>query len=429
MKKYFILNHNCFCEVGKNGAAIYATDEEKLFGLDLIIGNVIKECENGVSVEEAIANYPSDKKNDILNYLKEIANNNLGFFCDNFIIIERLKPNWTLDKVESYMQSFQIYTFWVELTRKCNFQCIHCIEKDGSISRCSCSSEKTNNSDDDLVSIMTWKKIIYDAKILGCKEIIFIGGEPFLKRKKLMTLINYAKTLKIENIKVKSNLYLLSDDLIKDLGAYNVILDSNFYSYEERIHDQITGIKGSWRKWVKSCEQALKNNLSLKIVIEVLKLNQGQVENTIKFLKELGIKNIKISLVKSNDQNIWPDQFLNMIYKTEEMLGGISKSQYFFNKEKNSCWFGKIAVTVRGQIIPCVMARNHVMGNVFKIRIKDIIRRKIVKKWWILTKDKIEKCKECEYRYACFDCRPIESNDSTLYGNNRFCKIYQNQEK
>ena len=37
-----------------------------------------------------------------------------------------------------------------------------------------------------------------------------------------------------------------------------------------------------------------------------------------------------------------------------------------------------------------------------------------------LTKDKIDKCSHCEYRYACFDCRP-NSLSGCIYEKPWYC--------
>lgn len=37
----------------------------------------------------------------------------------------------------------------------------------------------------------------------------------------------------------------------------------------------------------------------------------------------------------------------------------------------------------------------------------EILESSILKETWELTKDKVLVCKHCEYRYACFDCRPL----------------------
>ena len=82
-----------------------------------------------------------------------------------------------------------------------------------------------------------------------------------------------------------------------------------------------------------------------------------------------------------------------------------SKESFKENFFYNSCWNGKIAITATGDIIPCIFARDEVVGNIRKNSFEQI-EKKIINKWSI-TKDDIEVCKDCEFRYCCHDCRPI----------------------
>jgi len=45
-----------------------------------------------------------------------------------------------------------------------------------------------------------------------------------------------------------------------------------------------------------------------------------------------------------------------------------------------------------------------------------------IEKYWYLTKDKVDKCKICELRYSCPDCREIAYESSgNLYASNPNC--------
>lgn len=73
---------------------------------------------------------------------------------------------------------------------------------------------------------------------------------------------------------------------------------------------------------------------------------------------------------------------------------------------------GKIAITSCGDVLPCIFSRNDIVGNI-KADNEDYLKNEIIKKWSI-TKDNIEVCKDCEYRYCCHDCRPLAIG---IYGN------------
>jgi radical SAM protein with 4Fe4S-binding SPASM domain len=84
----------------------------------------------------------------------------------------------------------------------------------------------------------------------------------------------------------------------------------------------------------------------------------------------------------------------------------VDEEVYKKNRCWNSCWFGKVAVTSQGNVLPCVFARNQVAGNIKHQSLSEIINGETMLSYWELTKDKVEACKDCEYRYVCQDCRP-----------------------
>ena len=44
-------------------------------------------------------------------------------------------------------------------------------------------------------------------------------------------------------------------------------------------------------------------------------------------------------------------------------------------------------------------------GNIKDTTLKATLNHKDFKKYWNISKDQIEVCKDCEFRYVCTDCR------------------------
>lgn len=44
-------------------------------------------------------------------------------------------------------------------------------------------------------------------------------------------------------------------------------------------------------------------------------------------------------------------------------------------------------------------------GNINETTLEEAIGLQGFKKYWNLTKDQVEGCKDCEFRYVCTDCR------------------------
>ncbi|MGH1519755.1 grasp-with-spasm system SPASM domain peptide maturase [Chryseobacterium sp. JK1] len=70
----------------------------------------------------------------------------------------------------------------------------------------------------------------------------------------------------------------------------------------------------------------------------------------------------------------------------------------------NSCLYKKIAIDINGNIKNCP-AMPQSFGNIKDTTLEEALNKKYFKKYWNLTKDNIEVCKDCEFRYICTDCR------------------------
>ena len=97
----------------------------------------------------------------------------------------------------------------------------------------------------------------------------------------------------------------------------------------------------------------------------------------------------------------------------------IDQERYYLNKKFNYCWAHKVAVTGDMKIRPCIYSEI-VVGDLKDDDIDQLFKK--IKKLWHLTKDEVEKCKDCELRYLCFDCRELARRESSnLYAPNPYC--------
>lgn len=70
----------------------------------------------------------------------------------------------------------------------------------------------------------------------------------------------------------------------------------------------------------------------------------------------------------------------------------------------NSCINLKISIDINGDIKNCPsMPESY--GNIKNTIIEEAINKPGFKKYWNVTKDQIDVCKDCEFRYVCTDCR------------------------
>ncbi len=106
----------------------------------------------------------------------------------------------------------------------------------------------------------------------------------------------------------------------------------------------------------------------------------------------------------------------NIVYVKEninsDLCCGIVKIENFSSNIKlftesqhhNTCLNRKISIDKDGNIKNCPsMAQS--FGNIKDTTLEEALNHPDFKKYWNVTKDQIEVCKDCEFRHICTDCR------------------------
>lgn len=86
----------------------------------------------------------------------------------------------------------------------------------------------------------------------------------------------------------------------------------------------------------------------------------------------------------------------------------------------NSCLNKKISIDINGEIKNCPsMAKSY--GNAKNINLPAVIEEQGFKEMWNISKDKINICKDCEFRYICPDCRVYIENPQDSFSKPLKC--------
>ncbi|QHI38817.1 hypothetical protein IMCC3317_42170 [Kordia antarctica] len=87
---------------------------------------------------------------------------------------------------------------------------------------------------------------------------------------------------------------------------------------------------------------------------------------------------------------------------------------------KNNCLNRKVSIDGDGHIKNCPSLPVS-YGNINEMTLNEAIEKKGFKDTWSITKDQIETCKDCEFRYICTDCRAFTEDTSTIYAKPLKC--------
>ena len=284
---------------------------------------------------------------------------------------------------------------WMELTQKCNSRCIHCYQ--------GISHAETIKP----LSINEWKDAIRQCAILECSHIQFIGGEPSICSF-LPELIAYTYNSGIKRISIFTNLLSLSDELLLALQKYNVSVSFSIYGCTASMHDQISGIRGSFDRLLTNIHRLQATHISLRANIIMMRENEGNYNQIVELLHSLNIDNIHYDEIRkvyggNQSQHLLSKSIIQSVRPNFRT----SKSVFETSMNTNTCWFGKMVISTDGSIFPCEFERHITYGNIRTQPIRAILEGDLIKKYWYLSYEHISPCKDCEYRFACKDCRPI----------------------
>lgn len=313
------------------------------------------------------------------------------------------------DKSIDQSFTFPNYMIWIEVTDVCNQECLHCYTR---------SIVRGNFLDQGVL-----KKLITQVSKLKFEQIQFTGGEPFLYPN-LWCFVDYARELdSIPLIEIYSNLTVITDRDIELMKRYKIKIATTLLGSCPEIHDRCTTIRGSFSNFIRNIRKVRDAGIEFRVGVVRMPENQDDMTHIETLMRE--------ERFISQEKSCAPDD-VRPVGRGEQYpvsASGQSSGLYlhidrkFFNMSHywNTCWGGELAVTSKGDVLPCIFARDQIVGNVHRQDLQKIIRGQI-QGCWSITSGKIDKCRDCEYRFACIDCRVLSLKAGKgLYGEPQRC--------
>jgi radical SAM protein with 4Fe4S-binding SPASM domain len=275
----------------------------------------------------------------------------------------------------------RIPTVWLPITYRCNNRCEWCYAKN-EVSKSKDLSDKNESLFLDFLSD------------LDVKKIVLIGGEPTLY-KNIPRLIKESYKRNIVVGMVSNGRKLADYDFCKELG------DSGIYSTtisiegsNEKLHDKITGIKGSFNQSISGLENLIKVGINASTETVMNKDNEHDLENVVSLTENYELKqsaysicgpciaeegDSEFSLSLNEGAKLFEKIFKRAKYKERTKLITSSTicsfdSEIYKEMKKNKavsrgCHVitgSRFVLEPNGDIIPCVHFAGLPIMNIFK---------------------------------------------------------------
>ena len=379
-----VIDNNVFIVEGMVYNCIYNLNTKKLFRIDKNTSEFINEIS---SLDDDVENY--DLSLQQKNFIESLISNKIITTQEEIADVYDFKPK------------IQIEMAWIEITQKCNFRCIHCYEGE--------KIQKDMNFDD-------IKYCIDELHRNGIKKLQIIGGEPLL-HPQIIQILKYCIG-KFEEFSIFTNGSYITDEICEQLKQLNAIVYVSLHSDVDSEFNKITCTKNMLPKVMSNIEKMRKTNTNL-------------------VLKRVKVKNVSVSLEYESmqaDLNGFPilvgnaniDQYDDEMLKhkliTEETFTKLlDVDSVITNMKFQYCFSKKVYIDVNLDVYPCILERRKKHGNLLNTKFENILNESICK----CTKDSIDDCKNCEYRYACNTCFPDTASEN-FYAKPWFCTYNPN---
>lgn len=405
----FYLNSDCFLIKGAKRGAIYNLSSGEIFSVDHEATELLERCEKGGVIHQLVDEIARLQIDDVISYLQQLVEMRLGVFCEN---------NQIIHKIPTPAPEIKLDLLWLELTSSCNQTCLHCYNN---------SSPQITDERKSLLSYEDWIRVIREGRFLHCERLQFTGGEPLFFGKQIFNLAGIAKDAGYKQLEMFTNAVLFSENDIELLVKYDIRVATNIYSKRPEIHDQITGLKGSFEKTIRNIKMMRDKGVKVYIATILMKQNEVYREETVDFIKELGelmpLKHFDVVRPAGRGRNSTTSSknLEHLLQKKQPVFAKITKEKFLKRLHGHSCWWGNAVVTCRGRVMPCIMASGTELGDIKKQSLPEIIKGASLRQLWKTSKDKVGVCKDCEYRYACLDCRPLATEMGEEYSRGKVC--------
>ncbi|WP_321502284.1 radical SAM protein [Breoghania sp.] len=289
---------------------------------------------------------------------------------------------------------------WLELTDSCNLTCMHCYAESGP--------QRSRAGE---LSIEQWTGVVDKFLDWGVEQFTFIGGEPTIRMDVIEAVAAHIRSRSQDvTICIFSNLVSVPTlpRVVPKLKQWNIQIGTSLYGASGKEHDTTTGKIGSWVKTVANVRLLLDEGIRVFAGIYT-DLSDGADDKKTRleaWARELGLKHFDVvasSQVGRGTELCWAES-----NDLNSLPGPMSYGFARWDRAGtyHNCFHDHLAIGARGEVMSCIMQRETDIGDVTEMSVEDIISTSSFKQKAYLGKDNIETCSQCEFRYACFDCRP-----------------------
>lgn len=309
------------------------------------------------------------------------------------------------EEIAEAVKDGRLLSMELEFNKSCNFRCLYCYASDHTVQRDELSREE-------------FFDLITQAKELGARKMIVLGGEPMLYPH-IMEMIRFIRGMDMD-VELFTNGTNITREKAQELYEAGVRVVLKMNTFDEKVQDTLSGRKGAYtqiHEAFNNLRQAGYPSADRFMGISTVVCQQN-IEELPKMWEWLRDQNIAPYFEMITPQGGAKEH--NMLdvdsHQVEELFKRISKidrNKYGHHWDPKPPLIGgeclrhrfSCAVNSEGDVQPCVGVTIPI-GNVRKQKLKDILKEsEVVQDLKLYTETIKGPCSECERLSECYGCR------------------------
>jgi len=309
-----------------------------------------------------------------------------------------------LEEINKVSEENRLLTLEIEFSQKCNFLCPYCY-MDNHHGRAEMSLEESRN-------------VLLQAKALGAKKIVVLGGEPMIYPK-IMEQIRFVRSLGLD-VEIFTNGSKMTESRSKELADMNVKITLKMNSFDRDKQNKFCGRDDAY--------EIIQQAYTILTAAGYGKGGKPMAVSSV--ISRDNIDELESFWCWARDQNI--DPYLEMItpqghaVENDWLYSDLNRIEMLFNRiaELDRTRYGRIwdaqpplvadsclrhkyslCVNAYGDVLPCVGV-TIVTGNIHQESLSEIIQNsEVIQDFRHHRKHMKSLCGDCDKNESCYGCR------------------------
>jgi radical SAM protein with 4Fe4S-binding SPASM domain len=312
---------------------------------------------------------------------------------------------FTEEEIRAAAAADRLLSMEIEFSRACNFRCAYCYLAD-----------RTAGADE--LSRAEIKEVILQAKELGARKIIILGGEPSIYPH-LVEMLRYLGSLGLQ-IEIFTNGTGVTEELARVLAEEKARVVVKMNSRDASVQDRLAGKKGAFAIIGQALEHLRRagypsNELFLAASTIICRQNLEELPDLWQWLRSRNIEPyFEILTPQANAlENTWLGVEAAELRQLFVHLSTMDRERFGRTWEPqpplvgNRCMRHQVScvVTANGDVMPCVGV-TIALENIRNQRLADILKNSEVVRNLKNYREMIKgACSSCEKSSECYGCR------------------------